>query len=247
MDGYCLTSLQGSTWGPSRICLNSGAQVSPGEQQSFSFRITAPNSPGRLELTYQMENEEGTRFGEVFTTTIGIPLDYQASACWSSVQPQCGWTFRHHKPDGWHKMSFATDHWQGPGASQQIFPTWAHPGNERVARFWKSPHAALIRITGEVHDLNGDCGDGINFVLKHNRTTQLFETTVLNGDTAPHTFTITGRAVVVGDTIRFMVGERANNNCDATFLDPLIQVLPPDTVGPITAPQSTTDPDVEPD
>jgi hypothetical protein len=121
-----------------------------------------------------------------------------------------------------------------------------------VARFWKSPHTGLIRVTGEVHDLDGTCGDGIQFVLKKNRSVQLFETIVPNGDATPHTFTIpnatmTSLPVDVGDTIRFMVGERANNNCDATFLDPLIQVLPPDTVGPITAPQTTTDPDVEPD
>src|SRR5207302_8836773 len=83
--------------------------------------------------------------------TIAIPLDFQANSCFSSTQGACSWFFRHYDPAGlgWPKMTFAGDHWQGPGPNQQIRANSASPGDQPVARFWKSAFASNVRISGE--------------------------------------------------------------------------------------------------
>jgi hypothetical protein len=153
-------------------------------------------------------------------------------------------------------MTFQSDHWQGPGTNQKIFEDRAHPGNNRVARFWKSGFAGRIRVTGEVRDLNDGCvgGDGVVLRIrrkKRNSTNSVTVTqiTVDNGNTSPQQYSAELEDVSVDETIRFILDARGSTNCDMTFLDPLIQVLPPPPpgVGPIPNAQPIFDPEVEPD
>ena len=249
IGGYCLVAMQPGFWGPSSVCLGPGEAVVQNQARNFSFRITAPNRPGRWDFGFQLDRGDGHRFGS-FATTIAIPLDFQANSCFSSTQGACSWFFRHYDPAGlgWPKMTFAGDHWQGPGPNQQIRANTASPGDQPVARFWKSAFASNVRISGEVHDLDGSCGDGVHFFLRKNKGPRnlIWDTIVNNGDAAPHSFSFE-KWVDVNDTIRLIVQKRSTTGCDTTFFDPLIQVLPSDAVGAIPGAQAIIDPLVEPD
>lgn len=248
INGYCLSSRDGSFWGTANVCLTPTERILRDQNRNFIFGIVGPNQPGRWTFDYQMRSDDGVLFGEVTAPTIGVPLDYQASACFSSTQGDCQWVYRYYDASitSWRKMHFVTDHWEGSGNWQRIWPNAAHPGDGvPIARFWVSPVTGTVRVTGEVHDLDGGCGDGIVFRIRKNKGngSLLHETTVYNGDSSPHWFNVT-KDVEVNDTIRFIVKPRSNNNCDTTHLDPLVQILPPGMVGPIV-PQSTYYAEVE--
>jgi len=255
INGYCLRSAQGNLWGAATVCLAPGQQILSQQSHPFNFTITGPSQPGRWNFSYQLMNQDTDLFGATFATTIGVPLDFQGSADFSDTQGERGWFFRDLRSDGfWHKMTFQGDHWQGPGANQMIYPTWAHPGTNRVARFWKSGFTGTkIRVSGEVHDLDPGCGDGVVVKFRRKRNQMgspiLPDITITNGNVSPQQYGIELNDIAIDETIRFIIEARANTGCDTTFLDPLIQVLPPEhpNVGPIPNAQPIFNPEVESD
>jgi len=51
------------TWGLNTIALDEGELIEPGEEKTYDFTITAPNTPGKYALQWQMRNLDGW-FGE---------------------------------------------------------------------------------------------------------------------------------------------------------------------------------------
>jgi hypothetical protein len=182
-----------------------------------------------------MQNALGIPFGTTFSGTTGIPRDHQASVEWSSSQGAHNWFYRYYSPSdgGWRRMAWmGNTHWHGGQASQDVWPQAIHPGTTNPAgRFWKSPVDGYVRVSGQVYDLDPTCGDGVVFRIRRNKDL-LAQATLENGG-APIAFSQEMR-VYRDDTVRFIVRPRSNNHCDLTFLDPLVQVLPP--LAPATGP-----------
>lgn len=237
--GYCVRLESGASpwWGAAAeaACLAATDTVNPGASRSFSVWVVAPNDPGRWEVRYRLYRDDGLAFGAAYGTSIGIPRDHQASAEWVPACQGCfSWFYRYYSTanSGWSKMTWRGDYWSGTQSYQEIRMTSAHPGGTNGAgRFWKSPIAGKIRVSFRVADLSPGCGDGVNIRLRQNQQL-LAEWTLINGF-APFSY---ARDMWVNpdDTVRFIVRPRANNGCDTTELDPLVQVLPPDapTLGP---------------
>jgi uncharacterized membrane protein len=59
-------------FGPARILLDPSASVAPGQQYTFTFTITAPNTPGTYSMRYRMLQELVTWFGQSTTTTLTV-------------------------------------------------------------------------------------------------------------------------------------------------------------------------------
>ena len=236
-SAYCLRGGEGTFWGTaaSASCLGSGQTVTPAGQRQFSMPLVAPNQPGRWPYSYRMQNALGIPFGTTFSGTTGIPRDHQASVEWSSSQGAHNWFYRYYSPSdgGWRRMAWmGNTHWHGGQASQDVWPQAIHPGTTNPAgRFWKSPVDGYVRVSGQVYDLDPACGDGVVFRIRRNKDL-LAQATLENGG-APIAFSQEMR-VYRDDTIRFIVRPRSNNHCDLTFLDPLVQVLPP--LAPATGP-----------
>lgn len=235
--GYCVKLIQGS-WGSSaaQVCLTGTQTVVPGGTWvTPAIPVVAPNNPGRWPIAYQMYTDDNAPFGQVWSGTIGIPRDHQASVEWSSVQGTYNWFYRYYSTAdvGWDKMTWTGgNHWKGTQNYQEIWQNYVHPGGTNgSARFWKSPIDGTIRASATLQDLDGSCGEGIRFRLRKNKGL-LFEWDLPNGF-GPTPFSVE-IPVQKDDTIRFIVGPDANNSCDSTLLDPLIQVLPP--VAPATGP-----------
>jgi hypothetical protein len=230
LAGYCLKALQ-DMWAGAADCVPAGTVVSPGQSRLFGLTVVAPDDPGRHELSYRMVNPDGEAFGHSGLGTIGIAWTQQASSAFSGTQSSGYWWYRYYEPDvyKWKKMTWDTDHWKrGQG---EVWSDSMKPKNELpVARFWKSPVNGTVRVSGQVSDLATSCGDGIRFKIKKNKNTLFNEVLANGGAPIPYDQTVD---VEVDDTIRFVVKPRNNNNCDSTFVDPLIQVLPPETTGPI--------------
>jgi subtilisin family serine protease len=233
--GYCLKSGQGTFWGAAaqQECLTGAVTRAPGAPHTFHPTLVAPNNPGRWPVTYQLYDDQGTPFGATFVGTIGIPRDHQGSQEFTSTQGTNNWFYRYYDPGaaGWKKLSWKVDitqpgggYWRRDGGSQEVYRQWVLPGNANsVARFWKSKMTGWVRVSGRATDQAPGCGDGFKLRVRKNQT-QLNEWNVINGGFQDYE---EEAYVGPGDTIRVIVGPRANNNCDMTFLDPLLQVLPP--------------------
>jgi len=59
-------------FGPGRIYLDPSASVAPGQQYSFTFTITAPNTPGTYTMQYCMLKEGVAWFGQTAATTVTV-------------------------------------------------------------------------------------------------------------------------------------------------------------------------------
>jgi hypothetical protein len=239
--GHCLRSPQAGFWSTPTACLGATEVVAPGQTRSFTLPVTAPDGRGRMPLGYQLTAPDGVPFGAVAGTTIGMPWDFQASATYvPAVQGGNYWFYRLRLTGSglWQKLPWDGDDW-----NDQLGPDRAHPYNEAVARFWKSPVAGLVRVGGGAQRRNPQaCGNGVTVRLKLNDDVVLQAFDIPQNDWSWHPFTAATLSVNVNDTIRFIVDPRgSNHDCDNTTLDPLVQVLPPATVGPIPSPVAVAD------
>jgi bacillopeptidase F len=234
-SGYCLKAVSGPSWGTAAQakCLTGSQTVVPGGSFTFPLLLVAPNNPGRWPVRYRLYDDFGNPFGAVFDGTLGIPRDHRASLEFASVQGAYNWFYRYYAPSahGWKKLGWKADatqpgggFWRRDGSDERIWQQRALPGDMRaVARFWKSPTAGWVRVSGTAADLEPGCGDGFKLTVRKNSEI-LSQATVPNGGSQAYTV---ATSVALNDTIRVTVGPNGNNNCDLTLLDPLVQVVPP--------------------
>jgi hypothetical protein len=239
--GYCFRSPQAAFWSTPTACLGGAEVVAPGQLRGFTLPVTAPDGRQRAALGYQLTGPEGVPFGAVAGTTIGIPWDFQASTTYvPGLQGGNYWFYRFQVNGSgvWRKLS-----WDGSDWNDQIWADHAHPYNTSVGRFWKSPIAGWVRVTGGARRRHPEaCGDGVTVRLKVNHNVVLQDFDIPKNDWGWHPFTVAPFWVNVNDTIRFIVDPRgSNHDCDNTDLDPLVQVLPPATVGSIPSPAAVAD------
>jgi hypothetical protein len=91
-------------------------------------------------------------------------------------------------------------------------------------RKWVSPITGTISITGNAHDLDTKCGDGVVVkILKGN--TELWHKTISNGDTKGFDFDLR-TSIQKGDAIDFIVEQRDTSDCDMTYFNPTITTVP---------------------
>jgi len=234
--GHCLRSPHGAFWSTPTACLGWTEAVAPGQTRTFVLPVTAPDGRQRAPLGFQMTAPDGIPFGAVAATTIGIPWDFQGSTTWvPGVQGGNYWFYRFRLlgSELWRKLP-----WDGHDWSDQLWADHAHPYSVPVGRFWKSPVAGWVRVGGGAQRRHPQaCGNGVTVRLKLNDNATLQTFDIPQNDWSWHPFTAAPFWVNVNDTIRFIVDRRgSNHDCDNTTLDPLVQVLPPATVGPIPTP-----------
>ncbi len=61
------------TWGTSRVTLQAGEQVRPGERKTFSFEVVAPAQPGTYDFQWRMLRELVEWFGE-FSQNVSVDV-----------------------------------------------------------------------------------------------------------------------------------------------------------------------------
>jgi hypothetical protein len=253
--GYCLRAREWWYWSAAAVCVAPGEVVLPGATRTFAGVVTAPDGRERRALVWDLIGPANVPFGTAVVGTVGMPWDIQASASWSRAPGVQGngadsWFFRRAVALGWAKMAWAGDHWKVTGDPLgAIWPATAHPfagPGGLVARFWKSPVTGRVRASGVVsRRADHVCGDGVRVRVEwHSEeifdAVSLHTTVIRSDDWSPHAFQVT-TGVAVGDTVRFIVEPRSDNPCDGTNLDPLVQVLPPDEIGPVPSPQTVDD------
>jgi Subtilase family len=253
--GYCLRAREWWYWSAAAVCLAPGEVILPGVARTFTGIVTAPDGRERRALAWDLVGPANVPFGSAAVGTVGIPWDIQASVSWSRAPGVQGngadfWFFRRGVAIGWAKMVWAGDHWKNAGDPlSAVWPASAHPASGPggvLGRFWKSPVAGRVRVSGVVsRRADHVCGDGVRVRVEwHSEqffdAQPLFTTVIPSNDWSPHAFGLT-TTVAVNDTIRFVVEPRTDNPCDGTNLDPLVQVLPPDGIGPVPAAQSVND------
>ncbi|HZP40481.1 MAG TPA: S8 family serine peptidase [Candidatus Binatia bacterium] len=247
LPGYCLKCEQASFWHVPDVCLGATDVVYPGGAYAFVVHVTAPDGRQRQWFNWRLHTNAGAPFGPLAWATVGMPWEFQASAGFSAVQGQSYWFYRYWNGRGWAKMSWVArqSQWRGADPTQLVWVNGAWPGDPNPSgRFWQSPVAGRIRVTSRVVDNNTRCGDGVDVRVWRNRTL-LFDGGV--GAASPTLeIRLEGVPVAVNDTVRFTVNRRTTNACDGTMYDPLVQILPPDTVGRIPSPTGITPLDVEP-
>lgn len=52
-------------WGDVNAPLGENTSIAPGQTATFTFQVTAPQTPGRYNLAWQMVDDKGNQFGEV--------------------------------------------------------------------------------------------------------------------------------------------------------------------------------------
>jgi len=165
---------------------------------------------------------------EAATTLTGI---YNASGDYSGTQGYRGWYYL----DGAGKhltYNSGANWWQGPEAYQLLFPDGGHPGtNTGVIRRWKAPSNANLRIMGNAHDTNPDCGDGVTVSIKKGLQV-LWQKTIANGDTVGSYFDFDATASK-NSVFDFVITKDSGNNwCDATYFDVYIVPVTSKTICP---------------
>jgi hypothetical protein len=92
-----------------------------------------------------------------------------------------------------------------------------HPSPKAgVAIAWKSPIAGRVTISGRIADADGNCGDGVQWILQH-QTNKLANGAIENGASA----SIPEHEIVVhsNDFVRLTVSPKGEYTCDTTLVD----------------------------
>lgn len=114
--------------------------------------------------------------------------------------------------------------WRGRREYCQIGSNWAHPQGYEAVRKWVSPISGKVHISGKVYDQNGSCGDGVIVkILKNNE--QLWLRKIANGDGQGYDIDLEV-SVEIDDALYFRVSENGNSDCDSTFFNPVISLVP---------------------
>jgi hypothetical protein len=143
-----------------------------------------------------------------------------------STQGYNNWYYQEWNGVRYENMRFdpKKNQWKGRREFCLIGLDLAHPQGGEAVRKWVSPINGTIVITGNVHDLDVNCGDGVFVkILKNNE--ELWSKKIANGDTQEHDFNIKV-SVQPRDAIYFRVNQEGNSDCDATYFNPTITLAP---------------------
>ncbi|HWW59985.1 MAG TPA: hypothetical protein VN181_01330, partial [Thermoanaerobaculia bacterium] len=125
-------------------------------------------------------------------------------------------------------MSFkpAEGLWRGGETYLVLTSLGGHPGVAVDAvRQWKAPVAGSVRITGNVSDANGGCGNGVIVSIKKGGQV-LWQQTLENGNTTGFAYDVT-TMVSAGEQVSFVINNRGGDwACDLTNFDPSVQYVP---------------------
>ena len=99
-----------------------------------------------------------------------------------------------------------------------------HAANDSVqlygARIWVSPTSGSVHISGNAHDADPNCGDGVVVRILDGGLT-LWAQALENGDITGINFEL-DTDVVPGSQLIFRIEQRENNDCDSTYFNPTI-------------------------
>jgi hypothetical protein len=144
----------------------------------------------------------------------------------NSRQGYNNWYYQEWDGRGYKFMSYNPQkkQWEGSREWCLLGSNWAHPDMHCPVRKWVSPVTNTISITGNAHDLDPKCGDGVVVkILKGN--TELWNKTISNGDTKGFDFDLK-TSVKKGDAIYFIIEQRNTSDCDTTYFNPSIITIP---------------------
>ena len=100
-----------------------------------------------------------------------------------------------------------------------------HPNmNRSVAVGWKAPRAGTFLISGNIQDVDNNCGDGIAWsIQKQNALNTLSNIlapqTIDNGG---HTSFAATTAMQAGDMLYLNIDKRGDHYCDSTIIDLMV-------------------------
>jgi hypothetical protein len=95
-----------------------------------------------------------------------------------------------------------------------------HPadnGTQPIIR-WRSPINGTISVLGRVSDVDGDCGDGVNWSLEQG--SNVLQSGFIDGNGS--VFSVQDLEVTKGTDLYFIVDMSDNHACDTTNLDMII-------------------------
>jgi hypothetical protein len=169
------------------------------------------------------------------------PLLASSVADFSSTQGAGGWSYGYYPgnidPAGFTLLPrFITNAANGQWVHMNYNPPWTtvwatggHPNApyaggsyEHSVRRWTSNYSGGVRITGNLADDHGACGNGIiGYIIVNSAT--IYTQTIANGDTTGNNFDLTTN-VQVGSTIDFVINANGNDDpCDSTRFTAVIE------------------------
>jgi len=146
---------------------------------------------------------------------------YQASAGFSGVQGQNGWSYL--SSDG-APMVFdsSKNWWQGAETYLLVNPNGGHPGAALDAvRRWTAPKTGSVKVTGKAYDSHAGCGsDGVSVSIRKGSSV-LWQTTIAKDDGVGASYDLLS-SVAAGDKLDFVINKGVDDGCDSTYFDPTI-------------------------
>ncbi len=114
--------------------------------------------------------------------------------------------------------------WKGSREYCLIGPNNVHPQKYAAARKWVSPISGKVSISGKVYDQDRSCGDGV-VVKIFKSDEELWSRKIANGDSEGYEIDLEV-SVEIGEAIYFRVHQGDNSDCDSTYFNPIISVVP---------------------
>lgn len=155
--------------------------------------------------------------------TDGSVVDIHGSkAEYSSVQGGNSWKYLD-SSGGELAYDSADGIWKsGSQAFLWVWNTGGHPGPNSLdsVRRWSAPRTGVIRITGNAHDTDGACGDGVIVSIRKN-SSLLWTKAIANANAVGYYFDVT-TSVAVNDSIDFVINKNTNQSCDSTYFSSVI-------------------------
>ncbi|NLG27927.1 MAG: hypothetical protein GX557_08450, partial [Chloroflexi bacterium] len=156
------------------------------------------------------------------TPTIGPGTSpWDAAADFTLTHGAESWYYQYLDSGGYPSMVMDGTKWTVPGAPNCALVAWGgRPSTYSVVRKWFSPISGWVRITGVAAKSDTACGDGVTARILKNAQT-LWSKDLAYNDATGYSYDLL-ISVVPGDSIRFILDQRSNDACDATFFHPYI-------------------------
>jgi len=173
------------------------------------------------------------------TATIGPGTSpWDAAADFSLRHGAESWYYQYLDASTFRSMISDGYKWTVPDAPNCALVAWGGtPSTHPVVRKWVSPITGWVRITGVAAKENTSCGDGVTASIRKNAVT-LWSKDLAYANATGHNFDLTV-SVAPGDALYFILAQRSNDACDATFFHPYITQVTAPTATP-TATKTVT-------